>query len=100
MRRTGILVSSIIFVLSLISASARAATLTVNSLGDDATPANGFVTLREAIPAANTDTATDLGQTGSGPDTVDLRGLSGMITLDAVLPDLAGDTTEIGRAHA
>src|SRR5437016_2816493 len=43
-------------------------TLTVNSALDNVTPNDGFVTLREAIIAANTDTATDLGQTGSGTD--------------------------------
>ena len=50
--------------------TAHAATLTVNSLADDTTSGNGLVTLREAVAAANADTATDLGQSGSGADTI------------------------------
>jgi hypothetical protein len=46
------------------------ATLTVNSPLDNNTPGDGLVTLREAIIAANADTTTDLGQTGSGADTI------------------------------
>lgn len=46
------------------------AVLTVNSLADNVTAGDGLVTLREAIIAANTDATTDLGQTGSGADTI------------------------------
>src|SRR5262245_57306584 len=46
------------------------ATLTVNSLADDTTTGNGLVTLREAIIAANTDTGTEGGGTGSGADVI------------------------------
>ena len=46
------------------------ATLTVNSELDNVTAADGLVTLREAIIAANGDLATDLGDVGSGPDTI------------------------------
>lgn len=49
---------------------ADAATLRVNSLADNTTPGNGLVTLREAVAAANSDTATDLGDVGSGADTI------------------------------
>ena len=45
------------------------AILFVNSTLDN-TAADGFVTLREAILAANANTTTDLGQTGSGADTI------------------------------
>lgn len=48
----------------------RAATLTVNSVADDTQAANGLVTLREAILAAESDGGTDLGETGSGADTI------------------------------
>ncbi|MEK6234310.1 MAG: CSLREA domain-containing protein, partial [Planctomycetales bacterium] len=44
--------------------------LTVNSLEDITLAADGKVTLREAIIAANTDSMTDLGQTGSGADQI------------------------------
>ena len=46
------------------------ATLTVNSPLDNNTPGDGLVTLREAIIAANANTTTDLGHTGSGADTI------------------------------
>ncbi len=46
------------------------AVLTVNSAADNLTAGDGLVTLREAIIAANTDVATDLGDTGSGADTI------------------------------
>jgi CSLREA domain-containing protein len=50
--------------------AARAATLTdIDTTGDDFTT-NGNCTLREAIEAANTDTAVDLCAAGSGADTV------------------------------
>src|SRR5213593_1455924 len=57
------------------------AVLTVNSLLDNTTAGNGLVTLREAIPAANNDTTTDLGQTGSGADTI-VFSVQGTITLN------------------
>jgi hypothetical protein len=50
--------------------TANAATLTVNSAADDTTSGNGLVTLREAVAAANADGSTDLGQTGSGADSI------------------------------
>lgn len=46
------------------------ATLTVNTDDDDTTSDDGFVTLREAIIAANNDSTTDLGHTGNGPDII------------------------------
>ncbi|MBO9997505.1 MAG: hypothetical protein J7641_00630 [Cyanobacteria bacterium SID2] len=46
------------------------ATITVNSLADNLTSGDSLVTLREAIIAANGDTSTDLGATGSGADTI------------------------------
>jgi cysteine-rich repeat protein len=54
----------------LAAGAAGAATLTVNSAGDDPTAADGLVTLREAIVAAENDTVTDLGDVGSGADTI------------------------------
>ena len=45
-------------------------TLIVNSFADDIISGDGLVTLREAIVAANADTTTDLGETGSGADTI------------------------------
>ena len=47
------------------------AVLTVNSPLDNTTSGNGLVTLREAIVAANADGTTDLGQQGSGADTIE-----------------------------
>src|SRR5688572_28290360 len=46
------------------------AVLTVNSLADNSISGDGFVTLREAIHAANTDGTTDLQHVGSGADEI------------------------------
>jgi hypothetical protein len=59
-----------ILVTFVVVAASSAATLTVNSAADNTTPGDGLVTLREAIAAANADGTTDLGQTGSGADTI------------------------------
>jgi predicted outer membrane repeat protein len=50
------------------------AVLTVNSLLDNETAADGLVTLREALVAANDDSTTDLGQTGAGADRIEFAG--------------------------
>jgi CSLREA domain-containing protein len=73
---------------------ARAATITVNSTAD--TVANdGQCTLREAIVAANTDTASSgaAGEcaAGLGDDTIDLAGISGTINLTGPLPDITSN---------
>lgn len=70
--------------------------LIVNSLGDDTTPGDGLVTLREAIIAANSDGSTDLGQTGDGADLLDLSGLQGVIVLESPLPPITSDITIFG----
>ena len=61
---------------------ALAGTITVNTLTDEFNN-NGLCSLREAITAANTDTAVDACPAGSGTDTINLP--SGYI-----LTDLAG----------
>ena len=66
----------------------HAATLTVNSLADNTTAGNGLVTLREAIIAAENNSTTDLGQTGTGIDTLRMTGLSGTINLTGVMPSI------------
>ena len=55
---------------TLWSVPALAAELTVNDPGDSGKNGDGLVTLREALIAANTDGTTDLGQTGSGVDSI------------------------------
>jgi hypothetical protein len=75
----------------------QAASLTVNSLGDDITPGDGLVTLREAIIAANNDSTTDLGETGSGYDMVDIFStITGTIVLTSPLPIITSDMTIFG----
>ena len=86
--------------LALGSAAAPAATLTVNSLGDDITPGDGRVTLREAILAANADGTTDLDQSGNGADIIDLGALTGTIALDGPLPPIASDITIRGAGRS
>ena len=67
-------------------------TIVVNSLDDIVTNTDNRCTLREAITAANNDTAS--GPTrgecaaGNGDDTIDLTGLNGTITLSSQLPIL------------
>jgi CSLREA domain-containing protein len=71
----------------------------VNSLADDADPADGQCTLREAISAANesgdsaptTDGECDAGSRSGGATQIDLRLLGGAIVLDAALPPITAD---------
>jgi uncharacterized repeat protein (TIGR01451 family)/CSLREA domain-containing protein len=78
---------------------ARAATIVVNSTAD-AVADDGQCTLREAITAVNTDTAS--GGTpgecdaGSGDDTIDLTGISGTIDLTGPLPEIISDVVLSG----
>jgi len=58
----------------------RAATIIVDTTADTGT---GNCTLREAIQAADTDSAVDACTAGSGTDLIDMTGISGTITLDA-----------------
>lgn len=83
--------------LALVSDFAMAAVLTANSTADDTNAGDGFVTLREAIIAANGDGATDLGQTAAGADTLDRSALNGTIVLQDRLPSI---TTPIGGEGA
>ena len=69
---------------------AGAATITVNSLDDNTTGGDGLVTLREAVIAANSDGSTDLGDAGSGPDTIVFDAALAGGTIDLAT---AGDTT-------
>ena len=66
--------------------SAHAATISVNTLLDTA-GLDGFCTLREAIVAANTDTAVNECPGGSAADTITFS-VSGVITLDSTLGQL------------
>jgi hypothetical protein len=67
------------------------ASLTVNSLLDNETPGDGLVTLREAVAAANADAETDLGDIGSGADTIQFdAALSGAVELSTVGDATAG----------
>jgi hypothetical protein len=61
------------------------ANLFVNSLDDNTTAGDNLVTLREAIEAANTDSTTDLGETGSGADVIQFTGsaATGIVALTA-----------------
>ena len=98
LHRTSILIAAAM--LALHGGAAPAATLTVDSLGDDVTPGDGHVTLREAILAANADAATDSGQSGNGADVIDLGALSGTIELQAALPPIASDITIRGAGRS
>lgn len=72
-------------------------TIIVNSTSDVTNSSDGLCTLREAITAANANTASGavVGECAAGStsdaDTIDLTGLTGSITLTSVLPNLSSD---------
>ncbi len=66
----------------------RAATITVSVTSDDNT-VNGNCTLREAIIAANTDTAVDACPAGNGADTIDLPAGDYILTIAGTNEDAA-----------
>jgi predicted outer membrane repeat protein len=78
------------------------AALVVNSALDNATPGDSLVTLREAITAANTDTTTDTGQTGSGADTITFALSPGAhsINLTSALPAMSTELDIDGSGAA
>ena len=103
---TLICTTSLVYTLSsstrLVTTSAAGSTITVNSTADVANTNDGLCTLREAITAANTDISSG-GAAGEcaagssdGPDTIDLTGLSGSITLVTALPNITSDATLTG----
>jgi len=79
----------------------------VNSLADDAAPTDGQCTLREAINNANNDTDTaptvegecGTGDNSGGVTRIDLRFITGTITLKATLPDVDADVVIQGPAQ-
>jgi CSLREA domain-containing protein len=80
-------------------------TITVNSLTDVINGTDGLCTLREAIIAANSDTASGAvaGEcgAGSGDDIINFQsGLTGAINLASPLPDLSTPMTIIGPGAA
>src|ERR1044072_6734941 len=93
------LICTISLVYTFVTTSAAGTTITVNSTADVANANDGLCTLREAITAANTNTASGgvAGECAAGSsdasDIIDLTGLSGSITLTAALPDISSDAT-------
>jgi CSLREA domain-containing protein len=75
-----------------------ASTITVNSTADVANSSDGLCTLREAIAAANTNTASGatagecVAGSSSGSDTINFS-VTGAISLTSALPDLTSDMT-------
>jgi uncharacterized repeat protein (TIGR01451 family)/CSLREA domain-containing protein len=70
---------------------AWAASLTVDTLADSVA-ADAFCSLREAIQAANTDSAVNECPAGDGADTIDFS-VSGTITLGSTLPAIVSGST-------
>lgn len=94
--RSALALAGLLALTAAAASPVAAAVLEVNSLGDDAIAGDGMVTLREAIAAANADTATDLGVSGSGSDILLLSALNGTIHLQSTLPAIATDMAWIG----
>ena len=81
--------------------SAAGSTIIVNSTSDVTSSSDGLCTLREAITAANSNTASGAtaGECGAGSsdsDTISLTGVTGTITLTSVLPGIASEMTISG----
>src|SRR5215469_12055703 len=81
----------------MLSATARAATITVNSLADTGAP--GICVLRDAITAANTMTATHGCAAGTGNDTIEFS-VTGTILLQSTLPEVDCSLTINGPASS
>jgi CSLREA domain-containing protein len=79
--------------LTLVASAARAATITVTTLSDPAGP-SGTCSLRDAITAANTMTATNGCAAGSGNDTINFS-VTGTIALANTLPAIIDKTLTI-----
>ena len=96
-----ICVITIVLALATTTAKARPAgnTITVNSTLDVADSTDGLCTLREAIIAANTDTASGatvgecIAGSNSDSDTISLTGVAGTITLLSALPNITADVS-------
>ena len=91
----GLLAAAVISI--ALSSPLFAATLRVNSVFDHENPGDGFVTLREAIIAANNDSMTDLGESGSGPDLIVFQLVTpATITLTSRLPNITSELEILG----
>src|SRR6266567_6851769 len=85
------LIAGVVFL--MVGNAARAATITVNTLADPGAP--GVCALRDAIKAANSDTAVNGCVAGSGADAI-VFSVTGVIALTATLPTISGDLTITG----
>lgn len=76
--------------------------ITVNSTSELANGSDGLCTLREAIAAANNNTASGVtagecaAGSSTGSDAIDLTGLTGTISITSVLPNISSDATITG----
>jgi hypothetical protein len=81
----------------LASLPVQAGVIYIDSLADPGVPGDGQTTLREAIIAANADSATDSGGSGNGADIIDLSGVGGILKLSAPLPDVTTELEIVGQ---
>jgi len=83
-----------------------AGTITVNSLSDVANGSDGLCTLREAITAANTNSASGVvagecaAGSSSGADMIDATGVTGTVDLTGALPSISSSMTITGPGSA
>ena len=84
-------------ILIVIGTTAHAATITVNTLADPGTLGN--CSLRAAITAANSETATDSCVAGTGNDTINFS-VTGTITVASILPAVQNTLTIDGTGEA
>lgn len=91
--RLGVLGAALLLMLVGSHSTAQGASITVNTL-DDELNGDGDCSLREAIQAANTDTAVDTCTAGSGADTITLPPGTYILTLVGAFED-AGQTGDL-----
>src|SRR6476660_5292871 len=104
--RTLCLVSVCMFLLAMALVWTRrqhaATTIIVNSTADVANASDGLCTLREAITAANNNTASGAAAgecaagSGSGAEVIDATGVTGTINMTGALPTISSSMTITG----
>ena len=89
---------TLLLTLGALSSPAQAATTIIVTTTDDELNSDGDCALREAIQAANTDTAVDACPAGSGDDAITLGAGSYTLTLAGTLEDnnATGDLDIVG----
>src|SRR5690349_6568758 len=90
--RVALFAAMVVTLVLALSTSARAATITVDSLADTGAP--GICVLRDAITAANAKATTNGCAAGDGNDTIQFS-VTGTISLASTLPEVTASNLTI-----